>query len=218
MTRLTALGAFFLLFMGISGVQAQEVPGCGNLKNGYGPFDYRDPNARTNSLPIVEDFHFTIDVETLKHGKSGPVAADIGYTLRAFPNHPRALRSIARYELEGGKFPEDSIIPSADCYFQRALAFAPDDQSVHITYANFLLKGGHKAEARQEYEEALRLAPDSAEINYNAGLFFLTMGDIERAKALAKVAYDQGYPLPGLNNKIAAAEAAGHATAAARKK
>ena len=184
MTRLTALGAFFLLFMGISGVQAQEVPGCGNLKNGYGPFDYRDPNARTNSLPIVEDFHFTIDVETLKHGKSGPVAADIGYTLRAFPNHPRALRSIARYELEGGKFPEDSIIPSADCYFQRALAFAPD----------------------------------SAEINYNAGLFFLTMGDIERAKALAKVAYDQGYPLPGLNNKIAAAEAAGHATPAARKK
>jgi hypothetical protein len=30
-----------------------------------------------------------------------------------------------------------------------------------------------------------------------------------RARELARIAYDNGYPLPGLKNKIAAAEAAG---------
>lgn len=183
---------------------AQPVPGCGMIQNAYGPFDYRDPTVRRQSLPIVEQFHFTPDVEMLVHGKSGTVIGDLDYTLRAFPNHPRALQALARYALAGGHF--NNEIPSADCYFQRALTFASDDATVQAIYGSYLAKRGDVEAARSRYEEALRLAPDSGEVNYNAGLFFLQQGDLARAKTLAKAAYDRGYPLPGLRRKIAAAE------------
>ncbi len=191
-----------------AGLPAQEVPGCGVLQNAYGPFDYRDPVNKRDNLPIVETFHFTADVESLRHGRSGTVLGDLRYTLRAFPNHHRALRAIARYGVEGGQIPLDDDIPSVDCYFERAIAFRPDDAAVRVIYANYLFKRGERDAARGQYEEALRLAPDSVEINYVAGLYFVDAGDIERAKKLAKIAYDNGYPLPGLKKKIAAAEAA----------
>ena len=186
---------------------AQEVLGCGTLKNAYGPFDYRDPEARSRMLPIVTEFHFTRDVEMLARGSSGTVIGDLNYTLRAFPNFPRALQALERYALEGGQFPDNSSVPSAECYFQRAIAFAPDDPVVHAIHGDYLFRRGKRSEARAEYEKALQLAPGSAEITYNAGLFFLDVGDLERAKQLAKIAYDGGYPLRGLRTRIAAAEA-----------
>lgn len=192
-----------------SSLSAQEVPGCGSLEAAYGPFDYRDPVNKRDKLPIVETYHFTADVESLRHGRSGSVLGDLRYTLRSFPNHHRALRSIARYVLQGGRIPIDEPIPSADCYFERALVFRPDDAAVHAIYANYLLKRGAREGAHKHYEEALRLAPDSVEINYVAGLFFVEEGNLVRARELARIAYDNGYPLPGLKNKIAAAESAG---------
>jgi len=191
-------------------LQAQDVPGCGTLRNAYGPFDYRVPINKRDNLPIVETFHFTPDVESLRHGSSGTVLGDLKYTLRAFPNHHRALSAIARYVIEGGRIPIDDSIPSADCYFYRAIAFRPDDEAVHVIFANYLYKSGEREKAREQYEEALRLAPGSVEINYVAGLFFVDTGELERAKQLAQVAYGGGYPLPGLKKKIAAAEAAGN--------
>ncbi len=188
-------------------LHAQDVPGCGTLRNAYGPFDYRDPINNRDNLPIVETFHFTPDVESLRHGSSGTVLGDLKYTLRAFPNHHRALSAIARYVIEGGRIPIDDSIPSADCYFDRAIAFRPDDEAVHVIFANYLYKPGDRGKAREQYEEALRLAPESVEINYVAGLFFVDTGELERAKQLAQVAYGGGYPLPELKKKIAAAEA-----------
>jgi len=189
-------------------VHAQDVPGCGTLDNAYGPFDYRDPVNKQDNLPIVETFHFTPDVESLRRGRSGTVIDDLRYTLRAFPNHHRALAAVARYGLGGGHMPEDSNIPSVACFFERAVVFAPDDAVVRAVYANFLFKSGKREEAHEQYEEALRLAPESTEINYAAGLYYLEIGDLERAKASAEIAYGNGYPLPGLRKKIAAAESA----------
>ena len=186
--------------------RAQPVPGCGMIQNAYGPFDYRNPEVRRQSLPIVEQYHFTPDVEMLVRGNTGTLIGDLDYTLRAFPNHPRALQAVVRYALAGGHFKDE--IPTADCYFQRAVTFVPDDATVQAIYASYLAKKGDVAAARSRYEEALRLAPDSGEVNYNAGLFFVQQGDLARAKMLAKVAYDHGYPLPGLHRKIAIAEAA----------
>lgn len=207
--KLTALYALISFSLACSAhVFAQTVPGCGVLQNAYGPFDYRDPINKRDNLPIVENFHFTPDVESLRRGRSGSVLGDLRYTLRAFPNHHRALKSIARYGLEGGQIPIDDDIPSVECYFERAIAFRADDAAVHVIYANYLFKRGGREDARKQYEEALQLEPDSVEINYVTGLFFVDMGDLERAKKLAKIAYDNGYPLPGLKKKIAAAEAA----------
>jgi Tfp pilus assembly protein PilF len=76
-----------------------------------------------------------------------------------------------------------------------------------MLYANFLVKSGRVADGRHQYEEALRLAPNDPEVNYNAGLFFVSQGEIERARQHAAVAYGAGYPLPGLRKRIAEADA-----------
>jgi Tfp pilus assembly protein PilF len=195
-----------LLGVPFQDTRAQEVPGCGDLENSYGPFDYRDPLVRSQKLRVVEDFHFTRDVQSLQRGASGSVITDLDYTLRAFPNHSRALAVMSKYALQGGGFLD--TISSAECYFLRAVAFAPDDAAVHLLYGNYLYKRKKLKEAREEYEAAVRLDPQSPEISYNAGLYFLEVGEIERARELAKIAYDQDYPLPGLKNRLAAAEAA----------
>lgn len=197
---------------------AQEVPGCGVLQNAYGPYDYRDPVNKRDHLPIVESFHFTQEVEGLQRGRSGSVYSDLRYTLHAFPNHHRALAAIARFALNGGQIPHDDAMPTFDCYFLRAIAFTPDDAAVRVIYANYLFKRGERDKAREQYEVALRLEPASIEINYVAGLFFVDIGDLTRARQLAAVAYGGGYPLPGLKKKLAAAEASKvHANKSARK-
>lgn len=199
-----AVAAIQVLF-GVGIASAQEVPECGRLENAFGPYDYRDPTARGNPLHLVESAHFTSGVESLRSGATTVVIGDIDYTLRAFPNHHRALNSVSRYALGGGKFLSETI-PTADCFFQRAIVFAPDDQVVRLIYGNYLFRRKKLDEAKAQYESALKLAPESPDINYNAALFYLEIHDLQRAKDLAKVAYDKGYPLPGLRNKIAEAE------------
>jgi Flp pilus assembly protein TadD len=127
--------------------------------------------------------------------------ADLDYTLRAIPNHRRALAAVAKYQLSGGKF--DVVeINGADCYFLRALAFTPTDAAVRLIYGNYLYKSKELQKAEEMYTSALALDPGSAEIAYNAGLYYVTKGDVAKAEGMAKIAYDQGYPLPGLRNRI----------------
>ena len=202
--RTAIIAAPLLALILCAPAEAQEIPGCGSLQNAYGPFDYRDPTARTDKLPIVERFHFTPGVASLTKGETGQVIDDLDYTLRAFPNHHRALISLSRFALGGGKFRSENI-PSADCFFQRAILFAPDDEIVRILFGNYLFKRGTLEDAKTQYETALRLAPESPEISYNAGLFYLQINDLDTATKLANVAYQSGYPLPGLKLKLEAA-------------
>lgn len=204
------------------------VPGCGSLRNAFGPFDYADPTYRGYDLSIVESFHFTEDVRELRHGNTSTIAGDLDYTLRAFPNHYEALGDVARYALRGGSFLKDR---PPECYFKRAIAFRPQDAVVRTIYGNYLLECARLRkdldrlklqcgdlespkymdprlleEARSQYETALKLAPASPDINYDAGLFFFDIGDLGRAQRLADVAYRGGYPLMGLKHMLAAAE------------
>jgi Flp pilus assembly protein TadD len=180
-----------------------EIPGCGNLAFGFGPFDYR--TAQPAQIDVVERYHFTTQVESLRAGLSSSyVVNDLDYALRALPNHPRALAAMVRYDLAGGKFTSVEM-GGAECYLRRALALAPDDAAVFLLYGNYLFKSGHADRADEMYASAVRLNPDSAEIAYNAGLYHVSRGDLDKAEALAKVAYDMGYPLPGLRNKLDAA-------------
>ena len=185
---------------------AQEVAGCGVLQNAFGPFDYRD-SANRDQLKVVETYHFTASVESLAAGSTGAVVQDLDYTLRAFPNHYRALNAIGNFGLHGGKF-QSATISSAECYFARAVAFRPDDAVVRVLFGNYLYKSGQRDRAKEEYERALALAPDSQEISYNSGLFFLAIGDLTRARELAQITYRDGYPLQGLKRKLEEAEVA----------
>ena len=76
------------------GASAESLPpGCGQLGNAYGPFDYR---THKKELEIVEGEHFTPEVERLERGNRSGVnpGGDIDYTLRASPNHHRALKAM----------------------------------------------------------------------------------------------------------------------------
>ena len=80
----------------------QETP-CVGRKQGYGPYDYTQRAALAHNLSIVENFHFTPNVENLRKGENGSVPGDIDYTLSAWPNHHRALNAISRFDLGGYK-------------------------------------------------------------------------------------------------------------------
>lgn len=187
-------------------VNAQSVSGCGDLANAFGPFDYTNPTQAIENLNLVERAHFTTEVEALIKGATGTLWGDLDYTLRAFPNHHRALYAVARYAL----MPDSPTTPGfypRDCYFRRAIAFRPNDGMVHMIYGIYLHKQNNSSEAAEEYQKAAKLMPDSAEVHYNLGLLYADQQQFDSALQHAQRAYELGYPLDGLKNKLISAGA-----------
>lgn len=187
--------------------RAQWAADCGSLEHINGPFDYTSAADRAERLAIVEQYHFTREVEQLRgHNKCGnnrcQLAGDINYTLMAFPNHHRALLSMARYHLEGLNKTEGRMRFSAECYFDRAIRFRPNDATVHMIFGSYLYKVGDHATALKEFEKAVELAPDSAEANYNLGLAYADAKEYPKAREHARQAYELGFPLQGLKAKL----------------
>ena len=165
------------------------------------PMDYNDPKDR-KMLPTVERAHFTAEVEALLRGMNGPLPGDIDYTLYQFPNHYRALNAMARWQLKNPR-PPDARYLTADCYFERALTFRPEDATLYILYGVYLHGDKRFEDAARSYEKAEQLGGAvSAEFHYNFGLTLFELGKYDLAKARAERAYGMGYPLPGLRNKL----------------
>jgi len=180
---------------------------CGSLHNHYGPFDYTSNVHFTKMLPVVEKHHFTPKVEKLLGGESSSIIGDIDYTLRAFPNHHRALYSLVQYtfKMEGKKAEYRAAgqhIYSTECYFDRAIRFKPRDGNVRYLFALYLHKKGKHKESLTHYKTALKISPKSYEIHYNLGLLYMDMKNMAEAKKHAKIAYSGRYPLPGLREKL----------------
>jgi len=181
-------------------VHAQQLGACGSLQNHFGPYDYR--TAPLDRRKIVEDYHFTPQVEHLRKGQSSSsVGADLSYTLRAFPNHPRALNAMAnlarREKTEKPKGSEFTL----DCWFQRALAFAPDDPNVLGVYGVQLLRDDKPKEALKHLHKAEAKAPNG-NLYYNIGLAYFELKEYGKAREYARKAYAQGFNLPGLKEKL----------------
>jgi tetratricopeptide (TPR) repeat protein len=195
--RLLALAAALLPITAL----AQE--GCGPLENAFGPFDYR--TAKASEKQIVERNHFTESVAALRRGTTGALGADIDYTLRAFPNHPRALHAMMKLGEQEKRIKPVGANYTIDCYFERALRWAPDDPNVRMLTGMFLLKQGKRTEAVEQLEEARKMSKDDANVNYNLGLAYFDLKDYDKALEAAHKAYAGGFPLPGLRNKLQAA-------------
>ena len=140
---------------------SQSFMQCGPLENGYGPFDYTNPQHYSEKLPIVDDNHFTAEVESFQgHNKCGgngcELASDIDYTLRAFPNHHRALITMARYHIQGLHKSRRPMNYTAECYFDRAFRFKEDDSTVRMVYGYFLSKSGDAQKALKQYENTYK--------------------------------------------------------------
>lgn len=174
-----------------------------NPPPGFGPFDYSNATARRDSLPVVERVHFTKEVEQLISGASSAViGADIDYTIRAFPNHYRALDAMSRLaEREKTPRPRGSSC-TVQGWFERALRFKNDDAMVYMTYGMHLYRRKELAKAIEQMESAERLAPTNANIQYNLGLLQFEMKNYDKAAKHAQKAYKGGIQLAGLRNKL----------------
>ncbi len=180
---------------------------CGPLNppGQFGPFDYR--TVPSDIKHRVEDYHFTSKVEQAIDGATGGFGGDIDYTLRAFPNNPRALLAISRYALKHRqeKIPGTHYV--TECYFERAFRYMPDDPMPRLMYAVYLKDRGRTAEVRQQLDDAERLRGDQTnfDFDYNLGILYTDVGDYDKARVAAKRAYALGAPLPALRNKLAKA-------------
>lgn len=205
MTRRLAYFAVTLaLIAGANSYAQVPIKFCGELKNGFGPFDYRKAPSLPYEINIVEGAHFTSEVEQNIKGKTGYVGGDLDYTLRAWPNHHRALASMSRQGLIEKSLQARGANYPVDCYFLRAITFAPDDGLAHAVYANHLAAHGKTEQANAEFLRAVALEPDNPVINYNAGLASMKAKQYDQALTYAKKAYGLGFPLPGLKNQLKA--------------
>ncbi len=172
-------------------------------KSKFGPFDYTNPAHRGNSLLLVESAHFTKDIETLKKGRTATEPdGDIDYTLRAFPNHHRALYAMMRYQLQTKN---KTKFGTPECYFQRALKLKPNDHRVYQLYAHYLKKQKKLDMALKVYQQAVSYKPVPGDIYYSLGMLQFKMKDFSGAAANAKLAKEAGFKKPTLINKLKAA-------------
>lgn len=192
------------VLIGFAGRAAALCGGGLDENNFHRPIDYNDPEERDN-IRLVERFHFTHEIESLQAGKNGPLPGDIEYTLRHIPNHYRALHAMAEWQRQNPTPPRGLQYLKAECYFERAFAFKPEDATIYLVYGVFLHKNGDLESARTVYERGLELKPDHAELIYNFGLLLVDLKQYDEARRYADRAYELGYPLPGLRNKLARA-------------
>jgi tetratricopeptide (TPR) repeat protein len=195
-----------LLFIN-AGYAASDIscPDPGGMATGvvgssqYGPYDYR---YNKDHLPIVENAHFTINVATLQSSVSGYLDGDIDYTLRAFPNHPRALQSLADLSLREHAIRLPHMPWNVPCYFIRATHFAKNDGIVNAIYAYYLSRMGQRDLAKVEAEDAIKKTPDGSKVVYTVGLAYFYIGEYGKAKEYAVRARKLGSTAPGLENLL----------------
>lgn len=193
-----------------SGTDLQGVP-CHGISAGYGPYDYNDPELQKrrphSPLWMVEIAHYTKHVQLLMDG-ADPVdhtmnSDNLDYTLRAFPNHHRALWTMIQWYIKHGR-PKSaqSPVPPPECWLQRAIAFRPKDAVDYMLYGIYLHLSGLQERSLDYYKKAIGLDPTLAEAHYNYGLALVDRKKYQEARNEARLAYKLGYPLPGLRDRL----------------
>nr|WP_315247525.1 ABC transporter permease [uncultured Albidiferax sp.] len=191
----------FIFFSQMALAQSGE-SACGPLQNGYGPYDYRTDKGST--LSLVEGAHFTPSVEMLLKANAGYIGGDLDYTLRAFPNHHRALMSVVRYGEKTKSITPPHMRYSIPCYFDRAIRFRPDDAIVRMLFSIYLAKNGRTPEAIQQLDTAAEDADgkENAFTHFNLGLNYFDLKEYNKSEIQAHKAYALGFPQEVLKEKL----------------
>lgn len=181
--------------------------GCNPLHHNFGPFDYRTQTKE--QLAWVEGAHFFPNVENLRDGTPHPnrgyaiiPGGEIDYTLRVFPNHPRALLALSRLSIRDKTERPRGVRTTVDCYFKLGMEYRPDDANVVLIYGIHLVKKGRVSEALEYFDKAKALGDDSANLHYNLGLAYFQAKRFDDALEAAHKAYAAGFPLMGLKNML----------------
>ena len=188
----------------------------------FGPYDYYDPPK--GALSLVERAHFGAKTEQLARRKSWcGYWSDLDYTLRALPNHPRALVAMSEYlkdhqpckKRKSRRNRQSSVYDivedidvsawqknNADYYYKRAIEFRPKYSSTYVLYGRFLHKNGELDKSLQYYKEAEKRDPDSIDVHYYLGLLYFDKGYYDKAKTHADESYKHGQTLTELRDKL----------------
>lgn len=175
---------------------------CGGFpRSDNGPHDYRV--VRDRRLSVVEQFHFTPNVERLIRGaSSADIGGDLNFTLRAFPNHHRALVAMIRLTERLRTDKPTGSTYTVECWLDRAVRFAPDDTVARMIYAEFLHKRSRTDDALLQMDRVAAVAGDNAFTHYNAGLILTEMKQYDRALAHAHQAYALGFQRADLRDRL----------------
>jgi len=170
--------------------------------------DYRDAKWQTK-IRNIEFIHFNSDVENLVKGQTmAAVGGDIEFLLRYVPNHHRALYSLVKLGLrDKTEMPFQTKPYTIICWLNRASVYSPDDGKVYLITGIYLARLGRNDAALKALLDADRLIPEDSNVQYNLGLVYFDLKDYDQALNRAKRAYQLGFPLPGLRNKL---QQAGH--------
>ncbi len=210
-------GLFLLTLLLPLGVQAKnnaawvganlKGAACTGPRAAYGPWDYTKPEERSK-IPIVEEHHFTADVQYLIKGHStNDLMGDINYTLIAVPNHHKALLSVIRYQMQlnNNLARRNTGMPnSVECYLQRAINFNPKDYTSFVLYAYFLKEIGQLEKSAEIYEKALEISPNNPKIEYSYALLLIDLKKYDKSVEFARNAYTHSHNRApkGLKNKL----------------
>lgn len=164
------------------GVDFKGIPCVGKSSN-YGPFDYTNYQHKVNKLGIVERYHFTQKISSLhsmsKNFKN--LYGNMAYTLRAFPNHHKALNSMIQLKLNSKEWGSTPI----ECFLKRAVTINKKDGISHLLFAIYLHRIKMYKEAENEYQKANKLT-SSPELYYNYGLLLVDLKRHEEAVSYAE--------------------------------
>lgn len=183
--------------------QLDEANPCGPLsENHYGPFDYR--TATNNQKALVENAHFRQKTYTALQGITGSAGGDINYTLRAFPNHYRALDAMRRLAEKERQDQPSGAMYTIECYYERAIRFRSDDLIVRMLYADFLIRRTRPENARAQLDFVASQAGENPQTHFNVGLLFTDLKIWDRALEQAHTAISLGYMRPDLKDRLQA--------------
>lgn len=200
--RKVAMGLLAALtLLGATGAGAQTGPeACGNpFVNHYGPRDYRTTTPQGRA--IVENVHFTPGIESMTRPGTTmfrDMAGDVAYTLGVYPNHHRALLTMARLSQRWKRDPPPGTDRTVECWFDRAVRYTPDDTVARALYAQFLHQSQRNSEAVAQLNIAVGQAGDNPLSHYNLGLLYLEAGQPGKALQQAHRARALGMTRPEL--------------------
>ena len=169
------------------------------LPNGVVIQDYYEP-INIDYLNKVTGAHVRKAEKRFKEGKYEWVKTDIHYTLYRVPNHPEALQmySVLSFNKQQRLITPKQVISA----FEKAIEYTPRQPNSYVLFGIHLHKMGDYNNAIKQYTLALEYSPDNTEAHYNVGLAYFEIENYEKSKMHAKSAYENGFPLNGLKNKL----------------
>jgi tetratricopeptide (TPR) repeat protein len=125
-------------------------------------------------------------VSQLRQGDKVKALATVGEYLRTHPDQWQALQLRAVIELSMMNLPE------AERDARRVVQLAPKQEGGYSTLGNVNLVQGLYQRAKDNFERALRLKPNSSNTNYNYGLGCYRLGDYSTALGAFRVVAKKG--------------------------